>query len=265
MNHFIEIGYDESDRVWVTIHSGSRSIGHKCATRYMALASESDKAKEGNYGFDTNDEDGMLYILDMNFCLEFALENRKRMMKRVVRDIQHYLKGNKGVNWEQLINRNHNHAEYNYKLDAWIHRKGANDASDGVTGYVPGNMRDGGCVVIGKGNPDSLNSSSHGAGRVLSRTKAKEQLSLDSFKQQMVGIVAKVDKGTLDESPKAYKDIFEVIKEQNELIDVIAWVKPIINIKGAGRASRNSKTKTKQAQLNKIKEQEAMAQLNDCL
>jgi len=262
-NHFIEIGYDEDNNVWISIHSGSRSVGHKVASRYMQLASESTKAKEGPYGFDTTSEEGMLYMLDMEFCLQFALENRKRMMQRVVKDIKHYLKGNREVNWDKLINRNHNHGEYNYDLDAVIHRKGATHSELGMLGYIPGNMRDGGFVVKGLGNPDSLNSSSHGAGRVLSRTKAKELLNMESFEKQMRGITAKVEESTIDESPSSYKNIFDVMAMQKELIDTVHWIRPLINIKAAG--GRNKRNKKKKVAIQDIRAQEAEAQLNDCL
>ena len=99
-------------------------------------------------------------------------------------------------------------------------------------GVIPGNMRDVSFIVRGKGNPESLFSSSHGAGRVLSRTKAKKELTVDDFTDTMGDITAKVTKGTLDESPMAYKDIFKVMEEQKDLIDVIDHVIPLINIKG---------------------------------
>jgi tRNA-splicing ligase RtcB len=129
-----------------------------------------------------------------------------------------------------LINRNHNHAER--KGDLWIHRKGATHAEKGMMGVIPGNMRDGSFIVQGKGAPESLFSSSHGAGRVLGRRKAKELLNVEDFTETMEGIVAKVGASTLDESPFAYKDIFRVMKEQEDLVDVVAYVKPIVNIKG---------------------------------
>lgn len=99
-------------------------------------------------------------------------------------------------------------------------------------GVIPGNMRDGSFIVRGKGNPDSLFSSSHGAGRVLGRSAAKAALNLEDFKMTMDGIQARVEDATLDESPAAYKDIFTVMREQSDLVDTIHHVRPIINIKG---------------------------------
>ena len=159
---------------------------------------------------------------------EFALENRLEIIRRVVKEIQHYCDGD--AVWDKLINRNHNHAEE--KDGLWIHRKGATHAEKGMMGVIPGNMRDGSFIVEGKGNPDSLYSSSHGAGRVLGRRKAKETLDVDDFTETMEGIVAKVDSKTLDESPFAYKDIFQVMEQQEDLVEVHHRVVPLINVKG---------------------------------
>ncbi len=231
-NHFCEIGYDDENYVWIVIHSGSRHFGHSIASHYMKLASGTNKAKEGHYGFDVKSENGKQYIHDMNVALEYALKNRKIMIDIVMNtivDVIGVLNYN-GINEKFFINRNHNHAEYNH--DMWIHRKGATHAEKDMLGVIPGNMKDGSFIVIGKGNPDSLWSSSHGAGRVLSRRKAKEQLNKDDFVDMMNGITAKVGKSTLDESPMAYKNIFDVMSNQADLLNVVTRVLPIINIKG---------------------------------
>lgn len=234
-NHFIEIGYANNDAktVWIIVHSGSRNVGHKIATHYMKLASNSDKAKEWHYGFDVNTSAGQDYIHDLNFGLAFALENRLQIINRVIKAIQlHCSSNNDYYIHSDLINRNHNHAvlENGY----WVHRKGATHAKLGMMGVIPGNMRDGSFIVRGKGNPDSMNSSSHGAGRVLSRKAAKETLNMEEFSKTMVDnkIVAKVQESTLDESPAAYKNIFEVMEMQKDLVEVMYHVKPLINIKG---------------------------------
>lgn len=229
-NHFIEIGVDEDNKVWVIIHSGSRGVGHGCATHYMRLASPTGKASEGHYGFAVDSQEGRDYIEDMDFCLEFALENRVQMLKILEGVFCEYIQ-NTTFHWDTLINRNHNHAE---SKDGrfWTHRKGATHAEEGMLGVIPGNMRDGSFIVRGKGNPESLCSSSHGAGRVLGRRRAKETLNKADFEATMKGIVANVSKNTLDESPFAYKDIFEVMRLQEDLVEVITHVKPLINIKG---------------------------------
>lgn len=229
-NHFIEIGYDEDNVVWVVIHSGSRNIGHATATEHMKLASGTDKAVERNFGFDVNSINGMNYIADLNFCLEFALQNRLTMMKRVENILTRRCGG--VFVWDRLINRNHNHAEL--KDEVWIHRKGATQAESGMGGVIPGNMKDGSFIVEGLGNVDSLYSSSHGAGRVMGRKVAQKSLSMEKFTESMQGITALVTKDTLDESCMAYKDIYEVMRLQDKLVKVIAHVKPVINIKAVG-------------------------------
>jgi tRNA-splicing ligase RtcB len=166
----------------------------------------------------------------MNFCLAFALENRREMMRRIVGVLDAALPGSAPPDWEQLINRNHNHAEQ--KDGLWIHRKGATHAEAGMMGVIPGNMRDGSFIVRGKGNPEALWSSSHGAGRVLGRKEAKRTLTMESFAEAMVGITAMVTDDTLDESPFAYKDIFAVMAQQADMVEVVAHVRPIVNIKG---------------------------------
>ncbi len=230
-NHFIEIGEDESSTVWIIVHSGSRNLGHSIATHYMKLASKDGKAREGHFGFKTDSQAGKDYIDDLNFCLEFALENRQQMIERILGILQLEIPRTKQtvLSKENLINRNHNHAEL--KNGLWIHRKGATQAEEGMLGVVPGNMRDGSFIVEGIGNPESLWSSAHGAGRIMGRRKAKKTLSLDKFKVTMQGIKAKVTSQTLDESPFAYKNIFEVMERQKNLVRVLHHVKPILNIK----------------------------------
>lgn len=270
-NHFIEIGIDEQDAVWITIHSGSRGVGHKLATHYMKLASvdieklskEFDdshtamlkfnptkyeiakksyiekrqlkaRPQEGHFGFDADSEMGKAYIKDALFAQEFALENRKEMIVQVIKAILDCGHIKIKYNMADLINRNHNHVvqrEIDGK-NCYVHRKGATHAEVGMLGVIPGNMRDGSFIVKGKGNPDSLYSSSHGAGRVLGRKAAKAALDVKVFEKQMEGITGKVGESTLDESPDAYKNIFEVMAAQTDLVEVIAHIKPLINIKG---------------------------------
>jgi tRNA-splicing ligase RtcB len=227
-NHFIEIGHDitEDENIWIIIHSGSRGIGHKCATQYMNKACTGQN-KEWHYPLHVDTDDGKDYITDLNFCLEFALQNREEMINRVIKVIRHYATG-RDIK-ESFINRNHNHAEL--KDGLWIHRKGATHAEEGMMGVIPGNMRDGSFIVEGLGNPDSLYSSSHGAGRVFGRAEAKQRISMDMFRESMAGITAKVEASTIDESPMAYKDIYDVMDMQKDLVKVITQVKPIINIK----------------------------------
>jgi tRNA-splicing ligase RtcB len=131
-----------------------------------------------------------------------------------------------------MINRTHNHVKYCKELDLWIHRKGATHAENDMFGIIPGNMRDGSFVVRGLGCLDSLYSASHGAGRTMSRTQAKKELNIEEFVADMDGIYAEPTLSTLDESPRAYKSIASVMKHQTEMVEVIEWIKPLINVKG---------------------------------
>jgi len=188
---------------------------------------------------DVNTPLGRDYIMDQKFALEFALENRKRMISVINDILNEVLDSDEAFEYEdeeRFINRNHNHAEFNEKRGEWIHRKGATHAEEGMRGVIPGNMRDGSFVVIGKGNRDSLESSSHGAGRVYSRKQAKKNITLEEFEIAMEGIVGTVDENTIDESPFAYKNIFEVMELQKDLVEVVEHIKPIINVKDSQKS-----------------------------
>lgn len=227
-NHFAEVGADETGKVWIVLHSGSRGIGHATASHYMRMASGDGKAREGHFGFSVDSAEGQDYIKDLAFCLAFALENRREMMRRIAGVLESLVHG--AAEWGGLINRNHNHAEQ--KDGMWIHRKGATHAEEGMMGVIRGNMRDGSFIVRGKGNSDALWSSSHGAGRVLGRKEAKRTLNMESFTEATTGVVALVTAETLDESPFAYKSIFDAMRQQGDMVETVAHVRPILNIKG---------------------------------
>jgi len=186
---------------------------------------------EGLHSFDISSPIGRQYMIDQNFCLEYALANRKAMIERIRDGINLQLPYAAPIRTATLINRNHNHAEQ-LPDGTIIHRKGATHAELGMYGVIPGNMRDGSFIVRGKGNPDSMLSSSHGAGRVLSRTKARATLSLDEFRAETAKLVTNHTDAMLDEAPNAYKNIFEVMELQSDLVDVVDRVIPILNIKG---------------------------------
>jgi tRNA-splicing ligase RtcB len=192
-----------------------------------------DKIK-GIWGLDVNSTLGKDYIKDQNFALNYALENRKQMIDAIHKLMNEIFEEEFDFaceDEERFINRNHNHADYDEKSDEWIHRKGATHADKGMRGVIPANMRDGSFVVIGKGNTDALSSSSHGAGRVMSRRKAEANITMEEFEASMEGIRGTVDKNTLDESPSAYKDIFEVMALQEDLVEVVEHIKVLVNVK----------------------------------
>lgn len=221
-NHFIELGAAKDGRFAVTIHSGSRNMGHSIAGYYMKRAREKSELPDGFFALKS--DLGQAYLRDMQFALEYALANRLHMF-RIVENILGLEPHN------SIINETHNHALI--ESNGVLHRKGATPAQEGQLGVIPGNMRDGVYITTGLGNSEYLCSASHGAGRVLGRNQAKKVLRLDYFKQQMKGVKAKIDNSTLEEAPDAYKNIHEVIKLQDGIVvKVLDHITPIINIKG---------------------------------
>lgn len=246
-NHFIEIGYDsETEKenqglssfpkktrekeLWLIIHSGSRGVGHSVAKKYMIKASKSNEKKEYEKTFplDSKSKIGKEYLNVLEFGLDYALLNRLEMAYKVVEALNEVLKEN--LKYELWINKNHNHAIF--EEGYFIHRKGATPAKKGERGIIPGNMRDGSFLVEGKGNAKFLNSSSHGAGRSLSRTAAKKKYTMHQFEKSMEGIKGNISKETLDELPMAYKDVFKIMESQKDSVKVVKYIKPIINWKG---------------------------------
>lgn len=212
------------------VHSGSRGVGWRVAQYYMKLASGDGKAREGHYAFHVKSKEGADYFEDVMWCQEFALSNRLEVSYKVIKAIRKYAGGH-SID-EGMINRNHNHVDF--KDGLLIHRKGATHAELGMDGVIPGNMRDGCYIVRGLGNEESLCLSSHGAGRLYGRKLEKWPSGLadmEIFKKEMQGIVANVSVGTMAESPLAYKSIEMVMEQQEDLVEVIRHVKPIINIK----------------------------------
>jgi len=226
-NHFIEIGYYKKE-VWLIIHSGSRGIGYKVAKRYMISASNSKTDYEKTFPLDVNSQLGKEYLNILEFGLDYALLNRLEMSYKVIEVLEEILK--EKLKTELWVNKNHNHAIY--EKGFYIHRKGATPAKKGEKGIIPGNMRDGSFLVVGLGNAKFLNSSTHGAGRALSRKQAKEKISMHEFEKSMEGIKGTVSIKTLDEAPMAYKDINKIMEAQKKSVKIIKHVLPIINWKG---------------------------------
>jgi len=230
-NHFVEIGENTDGYVTITIHSGSRNIGHSIASYHMKASKIIDKHLPNGF-LDLNSDHGQAYLQDMNYALDYALENRKIMMQHVL-DLFGYKKHeiNRMIT-KDMVNENHNHATVDPGGHV-LHRKGATPAEEGQIGIIPGSMKSGVYITEGLGNPHYLNSASHGAGRKMRRKEAKEKVTMERFKKQMDGIVAKVEHSTKDESPDAYKNLHDVVKEQEGIvIKTIDYTSPIINVKG---------------------------------
>lgn len=232
-NHFIELDYDKGskDSAWLVIHSGSRGLGHKVAKKYMIKSSQSQSDFETTAPLDIKSQLGKEYLAILDFCLEYALLNRLEMANTFLSVLQKTLKIK--IKSQLWVNKNHNHAvPWKKSKTKFIHRKGATPAEKNERGVIPGNMRDGSFLVLGLGNPKFLNSSTHGAGRAMSRTQARQLISLPEFKSEMKGITANVSQSTLDEAPMAYKDIFKVMKAQEKSVKIYKHLLPLINWKG---------------------------------
>ncbi len=229
-NHFIEIGESKDKELWLVIHSGSRGVGHTVATHYMKQVSNKDKDYEDTYPIKYDSQLGKEYLNILEFGLEFALLNRLEMANKVIKVLREIFE-NETINFELWTNKNHNHAIF--ENGNFTHRKGATPAKKGEHGVIPANMRDGCFLVEGLGNKEFLESSSHGAGRILSRTEAKKTITMKEFKDSMKGITGTIENGTLDEAPKAYKNIYDVMEKQKDSVKIISHIKPIINWKGS--------------------------------
>jgi tRNA-splicing ligase RtcB len=214
------------------LHSGSRNIGNLLANIHIKNATAICEPLNGLEYLDANSDAGKKYLADMNFALSFAKENRYIMME-IVKDVIAKLLPD--VTFEPTINIHHNYVakEDHFGESVWVHRKGATHVTDKIVGIIPGSMGHPSYLVRGKNNADSFLSCSHGAGRAMSRKKAKGELNMETFKFQMAGVYSEsVDEGHLDEAPDAYKSIGQVMANQSDLVEVITELHPILNIKG---------------------------------
>ena len=242
-NHFIEIQKGDDDFIWLMIHSGSRNFGLKVATTYNKIAQElcakwysnipPIKGQDGLAFLPMNSWQGEDYIKAMNYALAFALENRKRMM----RVVEEWVFNELNCDFDKEINIHHNYAkmEHHFGVNVMVHRKGATSAKAGEYGIIPGSQGTSSYIVMGKGNEESFKSCSHGAGRKMSRKKARETLDLEQEKKRLddMGIVHSIrHKKDLDEASSSYKDIDIVMEEQKDLVDIVVKLRPLAVIKG---------------------------------
>ena len=229
--------------IWIMIHSGSRNLGYKVANHYNKVATELNKKwftsvpKKYELAFlPWESEEGKSYLREMNYCVEFALASRKLMMTRII-DIFYKVMQHKTRNYPEIINIAHNYAtmENHFGTNVMVHRKGATSAREGQLGIIPGSQGTKSYIIKGKGNPESFMSCSHGAGRKMSRTKAKNELNLEDEIKKMEerGIIYSIrDKNNLDEASSDYKDINIVMENQKDLVDIIVELTPLGVIKG---------------------------------
>jgi len=237
-NHFVEVCLDEDDRVWLVLHSGSRGVGNKLASFHIEHAqrlmkewfinlADRDLAYlvQGTPDFDE-------YISDMLWAQDYAMTNRSLMLEATLAAVSEFLV--RPVQVEDQINCHHNFTqmERHHGKNVWLTRKGAIKADTGARGVIPGSMGTRSYIVSGRGSEASFCSCSHGAGRRLSRTKARQELSVESLESAMRGIAWNGSGALLDEHPDAYKDIDTVMENQRDLVSVDHTLHQILNYKG---------------------------------
>ncbi len=234
-NHFIEVCLDESDCVWLMLHSGSRGPGNRIGVTFIELARK-DMEKwfihlpdrdlaylpEGTEHFAG-------YVKSVHWAQRYASLNRQLMMAFALAQIAHVLP-HLTFDEEQAVNCHHNYVqkENHFGSNVWLTRKGAVSARLGELGIIPGSMG----VRSYIGNPESFNSCSHGAGRSMSRGKAKKSITLEQHIAATEGVVCRKDAGVIDESPAAYKDIEAVIAAESDLVEVVHTLKQVVCVKG---------------------------------
>jgi tRNA-splicing ligase RtcB (3'-phosphate/5'-hydroxy nucleic acid ligase) len=239
-NHFIELCLDAKDAVWMFLHSGSRGVGNKIATRHIKVAKQLCRDRhislpnhdlayleEGTPEFDT-------YIAELRWAQRFALANREEMMDRFRQAFARWMHVDPdGVELER-INSHHNYSaqEHHADKDVWVTRKGAVDAHQGMMGIIPGSMGTCSYVVRGKGNPASLCSAPHGAGRRFSRTEARRRFTAADLAARMKGIDYRHGEAWIDEIPDAYKPIDVVMEDSRDLVEVVTTLRQVVNVKG---------------------------------
>lgn len=237
-NHFIELCLDEQDDVWVMLHSGSRGLGNVIGTYFIERAKKEAQHRfghvpdkdlsyfaEGSASFDD-------YVQAVEWAQEYAFENRREMMRLVLEAIRPLLPSFQMT--KEAINCHHNYVqkELHFGEEVFVTRKGAIRAELDELGIIPGSMGAKSFIVKGKGNPESFCSCSHGAGRKMSRSRAKHLFNQQDLIAQTQGIECRKDKGVVDEIPSAYKDIDQVMANQTDLIEVVHTLKQVLCIKG---------------------------------
>ena len=239
-NHFIEVCVDTEDQVWLMLHSGSRHIGNILAQRHIETAKELAKLAGAKLPdpdlahFVQGTSEFAAYWHDLQWAQGYALYNRVVMLARFQRIVERHLAGGKPMKALLTVNCHHNYAERetHYGESVYVTRKGAVRAREADYGIIPGSMGAQSFIVKGKGNAHSYCSCSHGAGRLMSRNKAKLHFSLDDLIQQTAGVECRKDAGVIDEIPGAYKPIAQVMANQSDLVEVVATLKQVVCVKG---------------------------------
>jgi tRNA-splicing ligase RtcB (3'-phosphate/5'-hydroxy nucleic acid ligase) len=239
-NHFIELCLDESNAVWIMLHSGSRGVGNRIGTHFIDLAQKDMrkwmiKLPDQDLAYLPEGTDHFWeYWKAVSWAQKFAAKNRELMMQQVVAALKLSAEVPAFELTEMAVNCHHNYVakEHHYGENVMVTRKGAVSASEGKLGIIPGSMGAKSFIVRGKGNPESFCSCSHGAGRKMSRTKAKKIFSLEDHAEATKGVECRKDASVIDETPAAYKSIEEVMHAQSDLVDIVHTLKQIVCVKG---------------------------------
>jgi len=239
-NHFIEVCLDEQDHVWFMLHSGSRGVGNRIGSYFIELAKKDMERHmyqlpDANLAYFSEGSPHFTdYVEAVGWAQRFARHNRELMMDAVLGAVRR-LKGIPPFQTaKQAVNCHHNYVaeEEHYGKRVFVTRKGAVRAGAGDLGIIPGSMGARSYIVRGKGDPESFCSCSHGAGRVMSRTQAKKQFTVEDHAQATAGVECRKDAGVIDETPAAYKDIDRVMQAQSDLVDVVHTLKQVVCVKG---------------------------------
>ena len=239
-NHFIELCVDESQDVWIMLHSGSRGIGNMIGTYFIEKAKRRMEQyfihlPDGDLAYLPEDTDDFNdYIEAVGWAQNYALENRRVMMEAVIAAIRRHLPVDFTIT-QEAINCHHNYVERenHFGRNLWVTRKGAIRARVGDLGIIPGSMGQKSYIVRGKGDLASYCSCSHGAGRKMSRAAARKQFTVADLEAQTTGVECRKDDAVLDEIPGSYKDIDQVMENQSDLVEVIHVLKQVLCVKGA--------------------------------
>ena len=238
-NHFVEICLDEAGSVWIMLHSGSRGVGNAIGTHFIELAKKDAELHQRNLPdqdlayFEEGAQYFGDYVRGVGWAQKFARLNREVMMQAVIGALRKTISKPFETHLE-AVNCHHNYVqkETHFGQEVFVTRKGAVSAKAGELGIIPGSMGAKSFIVRGKGNADSFNSCSHGAGRTMSRTKAKKLFTVQDQIDATAGVECRKDADVIDEIPMAYKDIDAVMMAQSDLVEVVYTLKQVVCVKG---------------------------------
>jgi len=238
-NHFIEVCLDEAGAVWFMLHSGSRGVGNAIGTHFVELAKEDAQRNDAHLPdrdlayFEEGSRYFGEYVRAVGWAQKFAQVNRELMMRAVIEAAQKVLR-KRFQSHVEAVNCHHNYVqkETHFGTEVFVTRKGAVRAGRGELGIIPGSMGARSYIVRGKGEPESFESCSHGAGRTMSRGEAKRRFTLADHRAATEGVECRKDKEVIDEIPMAYKDIDAVMAAQQDLVEVVHTLKQVVCVKG---------------------------------